>query len=114
MLTIAAVGDLDEFTTFPPLAARHAARTFLATSSAARRPAWELASKALADAGTAPVAAGTARAGLAVSSRLPSVAARAKGPPEPARRARSVAATLRPPRVPPAMAGTLTRYLDAD
>jgi uncharacterized SAM-binding protein YcdF (DUF218 family) len=115
MLALAALGELDRFTTFPPLAARHAARTFLATDSAARRPAWEIATRALAEAGTAPAAARTAGVGLAVSSRLPpTVLARAKGALEGARRARSVAGTLRPPRVAPATAAALTRYLDAD
>ena len=115
MLAVAAVGDLGDFTTFPPLAARHAARTFLATSSAARRPAWEIATRALTDAGTAPAAARTARVGLAVSSKLPpTVVARAKGTLETARRARAGVQTLRPPRVSAATAAALTRYLDAD
>jgi uncharacterized SAM-binding protein YcdF (DUF218 family) len=115
MLALAAVGELEDFTTFPPLAARHAARTFLATSSAARRPAWEIATRALADAGTAPAAARTAKVGLAVSSRLPPpLLARAKRTLETARRARAGVQTLRPPRVSAATAAALTRYLDAD
>ncbi len=115
MLAVAAVGDLERFTTFPPLAARHAARTFLATSSAARRPAWETASRALADAGTAPATARTAQVGLAISSRLPPpVLARAKGALVSARRARTAVQSVRPPRVSPATAAALTRYLDAD
>ena len=115
MLALAAVGDPERFTTFPPLAARHAARTFLAASSAVRRPAWEIATRALADAGTAPAAARTARVGLAVSSRLPpSVLARMKGALLTTRRARTAARSVRPPRVSPATAAALTRHLDAD
>jgi uncharacterized SAM-binding protein YcdF (DUF218 family) len=115
MLAVAAVGALEDFTTFPPLAARHAVRTFLATTSAARRPAWEMATRALAEAGTAPAAARTAQVGLTVSSRLPPmVVARAKSTLETARRTRAGVHALRPPRVSPATAAALTRYLDAD
>jgi uncharacterized SAM-binding protein YcdF (DUF218 family) len=115
MLALAAVGDPEAFPTFPPLAARHAARTFIATGSAARRPAMELAARALTDAGNAPAAARTARVGLAVSSRLPApVLATAKGALVRSRRARVATGALRPPRVSAATATALTRYLDAD
>lgn len=115
MMTVAAVGDLSRFTTFPPLAPRQAARAIVPPGSASQRPAWEIAVQALEEAGTAPAAARTARLGLRVSARAPRWArGTARDARDLARRSRAGVKALHPPRVSPATATALTAYLDAD
>jgi uncharacterized SAM-binding protein YcdF (DUF218 family) len=115
MLSLAALGRLGQFTTFPALEARRAVRVMAPRDSASRRPAWEIAVHALEASGRAPAAARSARFGLEATGRLPPALLDAtKGAVHLGRRARAGVLGLRPPRVSPAAAAALTRHLDVD